>query len=221
MFEEKATKSEVFDLVAWLRQKNEWSLKTFGPGQRTEGVVKHIESELQEIRADPTDVVEYMDVVLLAFDGAFRAGHSPEAVVAALVAKQKKNEGRTWPKPGTQDPDGPTQHLAEDEGHPEYKLGEVIEAGWEDSANFLAVQGHVPFEEALATLQQTDDWKYSEIEGFCWGAPVHAWAFWGKSKNPEYDSVLRVYSAQRLGSFPVTVMWLLGMEWCYDDEEET
>jgi hypothetical protein len=60
-------------------------------------VVQHIRKELTEIEAQPTDLSEWIDVAILALDGAWRAGHSPEDIIAALVAKQAKNEARAWP----------------------------------------------------------------------------------------------------------------------------
>lgn len=88
---------KVYDLIAHLHRQREFSLRTFGPGPRAEGVVDHIRKELREIEADPTDIEEWIDVVLLAFDGAYRAGHEPEQIAAALEAKLAKNERRTWP----------------------------------------------------------------------------------------------------------------------------
>ncbi len=99
-----------FDLVAHLRRQKAFSEKTFGPGARTAGVADHITKELDEIRADPTDIKEWVDVIILAFDGAWRAGWEPEAIVEALVAKQAKNEARTWPDWRTADPDKAIEH---------------------------------------------------------------------------------------------------------------
>jgi hypothetical protein len=86
-----------FDLVAHLKRQRAFSEKTFGPGARTAGVVDHIRKELKEIEADPSDIMEWVDVVILAFDGAWRAGWEAEKIVEAIVAKQTKNEGRVWP----------------------------------------------------------------------------------------------------------------------------
>lgn len=86
-----------FDLVAHLERQKAFSLKTFGPGQRTDGVLDHIRKELKEIEENPSDVVEWIDVVLLALDGAWRAGFTPEQIASALEAKQQKNENRNWP----------------------------------------------------------------------------------------------------------------------------
>lgn len=85
------------DLLSHLQRQRAFSEKTFGPGSRTAGVVDHIRKELREIEADPADLSEWIDVVILALDGAWRAGYSCEEVVAMLVAKQTKNEARVWP----------------------------------------------------------------------------------------------------------------------------
>jgi len=88
--------SKVID-SAHLAHQREWSRATFGPGTRTDGVLDHIEKELDEIRADPYDLGEWVDVIILAFDGAWRAGWGPQDIIDAIHAKQSKNEGRTWP----------------------------------------------------------------------------------------------------------------------------
>lgn len=90
------------NLVEYLDIQREWSEIVFGEGPRTEGICKHIESELKEVRADPSDVTEWVDIAILALDGAWRAGFSPQQVCDALVAKQKKNLRRKWHTPKSQ-----------------------------------------------------------------------------------------------------------------------
>lgn len=94
------------DLVAHLYRQRAFSRATFGPGHRTAGVVDHIRKELKEIEkvdADPfahkpEDILpEWVDVILLALDGAWRSGATPEEIVEAIQAKQNKNELRDWP----------------------------------------------------------------------------------------------------------------------------
>jgi hypothetical protein len=75
------------NLVEYIGRQIEWSSRTFGPGPRTAGLLAHIRSELNEIEAEPADVTEWIDVIILAIDGAWRAGHSPEAIVVALHVK--------------------------------------------------------------------------------------------------------------------------------------
>lgn len=87
----------MFDLRAHLQRQREWSERTFGPGDRAKGVVDHIRKELREIEAAPGDISEWIDVVILGLDGAWRAGYSPDQIITALVAKQARNEDRVWP----------------------------------------------------------------------------------------------------------------------------
>ena len=101
----------LFDLVEHIRRQREFSYKTFGPGARSAGVVAHIRKELSEIEADPSDVNEWVDVILLAIDGAWRAGHSPEVIADAILKKQIRNEERQWPDWRTSDPNGPIEHV--------------------------------------------------------------------------------------------------------------
>ncbi len=105
-----ATHLASFDLVAHLRRQREFSAVTFGPGPRLKGVVAHIRKELHEIEAKPNDLDEWVDVVLLALDGAWRAGHGPEVIAAAIAAKQARNEARTWPDWRTASDDQPIEH---------------------------------------------------------------------------------------------------------------
>lgn len=111
-----------FDLVAHLERQRAFSAKTFGPGARTAGVVDHIRKELCEIEADPADISEWVDVVILAFDGAWRAGWEPAEIVKAIVAKQTKNEARTWPDWRTADPNKAIEHDRSGETRPGAKL---------------------------------------------------------------------------------------------------
>ena len=97
--------------AAHLENQRAWSLKTFGPGSRLLGVLDHIRKELVEIEQDPTDVGEWVDVIILAFDGAWRAGWEPEDIIAAIKAKQEKNEARTWPDWRTMSQDQAIEHV--------------------------------------------------------------------------------------------------------------
>lgn len=88
---------EGFDFIAFLRRQRALSERAFGPLERKHGVVDHIRKELVEIEAAPRDLEEWIDVVLLALDGAWRCDASPDAIVAMLDAKLSKNEKRDWP----------------------------------------------------------------------------------------------------------------------------
>ena len=84
-------------LMWYLNRQREWSERTFGPGRRTGGITAHIEKECAEIRADPNDRAEWIDVMILAMDGYWRAGGTPEELFSALKAKQAVNFARQWP----------------------------------------------------------------------------------------------------------------------------
>jgi hypothetical protein len=101
----------MFDLLVHLRRQRLWSRQTFGPGKRTGGVIAHIRKELAEIEKAPCDLTEWIDVLLLAFDGAMRAGYTPEMVCAALDAKLMVNEARQWPDWRKFDENAPIEHV--------------------------------------------------------------------------------------------------------------
>lgn len=101
-----------FDLIKHLYRQREFSLRTFGDGARTQGVIDHIRKELIEIEDKPHDVFEWIDVVLLDLDGAWRAGYSPEAIANAISTKQLKNENRQWPDWRTTDPNKAIEHIS-------------------------------------------------------------------------------------------------------------
>lgn len=86
-----------FDMLAHLQRMREFSERTFGPNPRAKGIISHIRKELREIEADPTDLFEWVDVVILALDGLRDAGASPQQIIDTLVAKQITNEARVWP----------------------------------------------------------------------------------------------------------------------------
>lgn len=81
-----------------LKRQIEWSRETFGPGKRTYGVIRHILKELKEIEDVPDDADEWIDVVILALDGAWRnSGKSAGEIIDAYHRKMDKNYRRKWP----------------------------------------------------------------------------------------------------------------------------
>ncbi len=97
--------------VNHLERQIAWSLSTFGPGLRTKGVIDHIRKELTEIEANPSDIFEWVDVIILAFDGAWRAGWKPQEILQAIKDKQAKNEKRSWPDWRTKSEDEAIEHV--------------------------------------------------------------------------------------------------------------
>lgn len=102
-------------IIAYLRNQRAWSLRTFGPGNRTATILAHLRKELAEIEAQPDDLSEWIDVIILAFEGAMRRGHDPLSIVGALTLKQSQNFARQWPDWRTI-PDGqPIEHIRDGE----------------------------------------------------------------------------------------------------------
>lgn len=117
-------------LAAFLERKSKWSERTFGPGQRTGGIIAHIQKELAEIQQDPLDLMEWVDVANLAMDGFWRAffvkyqpdetHHDPHGnmhwraaaeFVWMIQRKAEINEARRWPAPVSDDL--PVEHVRE------------------------------------------------------------------------------------------------------------
>lgn len=113
-----------YDLVDHVRRQAAWSLETFGPGSRTPGVLKHIRKELDEIALAPGDIEEWIDVIVLAIDGATREGATPEQVAATLAYKLEKNTRRQWPDWRTVPADQPIEHVRAFDGPLAPQLGE-------------------------------------------------------------------------------------------------
>lgn len=92
------------------RQIN-FSGKVFGPGARTKGICQHIRKELAEIENKPFDLYEWIDIIILGMDGAWRAGFTAREVAIALLNKQDINVERSWPPPVSEDL--PIEHIKE------------------------------------------------------------------------------------------------------------
>lgn len=105
--------SETVIDAARLQRQREFSEVTFGPGARTKGVADHIRKELKEIEADPTDVSEWIDVVILGLDGAWRAGGEPQQIIDGIISKLERNEQRAWPDWRTRSQDSAIEHVPE------------------------------------------------------------------------------------------------------------
>lgn len=101
------------DLKKYIERQIEWSTKTFGPGKRTDGIIDHIKKELIEIKEDPGDLEEWVDVIKLGLDGAWRSGHSPQEIIGKLLFKQQKCECRQCPDWRTAEPGKAIEHVRE------------------------------------------------------------------------------------------------------------
>ncbi len=100
--------------VGHLARQRRWSYQTFGPGDREKGVSDHIRKELIEVRDAETveeKRKEWIDVIILALDGAWRSGLEPAEIIAEIKAKQARNEARSWPDWRTAPADRAIEHV--------------------------------------------------------------------------------------------------------------
>ena len=110
MTDEMFTRIEGADLD----EQREWSDRTFGPGQRVGGVVAHLRKELAEVEAKPDDLSEWIDLIILAVDGATRQGYSGEDVTLAYHRKMRENRDRAWPDWRDFSEDEPIEHVRQE-----------------------------------------------------------------------------------------------------------
>jgi len=85
------------NLEYYIRKQIEFSEETFGPGKRYTQVIDHITKEVEEVKENPDDLEEWIDIITLALDGAWRTGYSPEVICAMMEYKLEKNKMRDWP----------------------------------------------------------------------------------------------------------------------------
>lgn len=115
---------ESFDLVAHLKRQIAFSRRTFGPGERRNGVIDHIRKELVEVEEANGEASEWVDVVILGLDGLTRrlvsagadTNQAAETACQMILGKQTRNELRDWPDWRGQSSDRAIEHLrSEDE----------------------------------------------------------------------------------------------------------
>ena len=125
------------DLQQHLARQAAFSRATFGPGQRTKGVIDHIKKELKEVAIADNCLgkcKEWTDVSILGFDGLLRACRSyleevnpfekikitnsqvADMAVRLLLEKQEINELRDWPDWRTMSEDKAIEHDRSKEG---------------------------------------------------------------------------------------------------------
>ena len=84
-----------FDLISFLNDKKAHSDEVFS-NQTVEGVIDHIKEEIQEVENNTYDPEEWIDLLLLSFDGALKAGFTPMQITDTLDKKFFKNKQRKW-----------------------------------------------------------------------------------------------------------------------------
>jgi hypothetical protein len=96
----------------WSAQ-SEWSQRTFGADsvRGPVGALRHLQRECDEAIADPSDVIEFADCLILLLDATRRAGHTLDDLVSAAERKAEINRSRTWPSPPPVDDGRPLEHV--------------------------------------------------------------------------------------------------------------
>lgn len=137
-------------LDSFLLTQRHWSAKTFGLGAgRWKGIVAHVEKELREIERDPLDLEEWIDVIILGFDGAWRTGASNHAIIAALFAKQAKNRAREWIV--SEDESVPAEHVRPSRLRAKAKLSDALFYGQPTPP--MSEADHLALSKELGTLR--------------------------------------------------------------------
>lgn len=85
-------------LSNYLYKQKSWSQRVFGDGKRTVGITEHIKSEIEEIRENPSDPIEWVDIIILALDGFWRCGGNIYHIEQYLTKKQEVNFLRQYDK---------------------------------------------------------------------------------------------------------------------------
>ena len=96
-------------LRRYAEDQSVWSQQQFGPGRRTVGLTAHIVKECQEVREDPDDAREWIDIIILAIEGFLRHGGKASDLGEMLEDKQRTNFERAWPAAGPETE--PVEHL--------------------------------------------------------------------------------------------------------------
>lgn len=102
-----------FSLWTYISSQIAWSSKTFGPPRGTKGVIDHIKKEVLEVESNPSDITEWIDLIILSLDGAWREGFTPEQIITALQAKYEINIRRKWPDWRESNPEKAIEHIKE------------------------------------------------------------------------------------------------------------
>lgn len=121
------------DFKNYLSRHIKWSKKTFGEGDRTPGLTKHIREELEELSTAYVQyksasnnsrmffsvvvelrkklLFEIVDIIILCLDIAWRIGYNVNEIEEALAEKQIENFSRQWPSNSS--PEEPIKHIKE------------------------------------------------------------------------------------------------------------
>ena len=83
-----------FDLKGFVTQQREFSAGAFRPGSRKVGVANHILEECNEAQSQPDDLSEWVDLMLLSLDAAWRSGLSASEIARRIApGRHRAGEG--------------------------------------------------------------------------------------------------------------------------------
>lgn len=96
-----------FVIDNWLfNRMTDWAEKTF-PQRTNHSILTHLRKELVEIEANPDDLEEWADAILLFMHGLRERNFNIAQLVEALEKKFEINKNRKW---GTPDEHGVVEH---------------------------------------------------------------------------------------------------------------
>lgn len=108
-----AETASTFNFAEYLHRQWKFSQEISGPGERTKIVSDYIRAALSELQCMASETErqrKWIDVVMLALDGALRADLSPEEIVFEMVFAQKSKEQRISDA-GFADPNKAIEHV--------------------------------------------------------------------------------------------------------------
>ncbi|TPG60144.1 dATP/dGTP pyrophosphohydrolase domain-containing protein [Ewingella americana] len=118
----KVPREKPFSLEEFIEDKKEFSIKAFGPDYSSNRILDHIIKEVAEARKHPKDVMEWIDIIHLGLDGAWRSGTKTEHIINALESKLELLKMRDYPDWRTADENKPIEHIRDDEVYFSIKL---------------------------------------------------------------------------------------------------
>ena len=94
-------------IAEYIVDQRNFSKRTF-KNSNCNSVVAHIKKEIEEVQANPYDLMEWIDIIILSLDGYWRAGGDPFSFMDLMERKLEINKNRKW---GVPDKDGVVEHL--------------------------------------------------------------------------------------------------------------
>jgi hypothetical protein len=105
----EADKAEYGIVTALQDALSKWTSVQF-PSRTTSSILNHLKKEIEEIRAEPSDVLEYADVLMLLSDAASYNEISMSEVFKKAFEKLETNKARVW---GEVNDEGFVEHVAQ------------------------------------------------------------------------------------------------------------